>query len=657
MDSNPLLHRLSAREQLVLSVLWLPINVVTAALLPIVLPTQILLFVAPGQIASAQQAAFLGALSTLGALLSLFIPPIVGLLSDHTKGSLGRRRPYIIAGAICVLLSVPFVSRAVNIVIFVFGLAILQVGINVVTAAYQSLTPDLILKEQRGEASGYMGLMTILGNVGSLALAAWLFGQVSLRSAAQSSIQNGVNIYYTVTALVLLLGVCVTVLGVHELPFSAEQTEMNIAQSLRGANFRTWFVRNWVAPWHEFNFTLVFLTRFSVMMGLALFMTFVEYYFAEVAHVTNFVQETAALAVLALVGAIISAFSLGILSDHVKRAPLVSGATICMALASLAFVLFTNTFPLWPLGILFGVGYGAYTSVDWALSVDSLPSMDTVGKDLGLWSASMTLPAIVAPLVGSGMIAVAHLYASTSLGYRLVFALATFFLVLAAVLILLVRERSSDARVAPSARRTKRAVGFGWRLAFQTRAGRARGFLLFWLFWEWLMRTLWHIQPIPNAPHHVVEVRFMRYNGRPIDLPDGTHVQVGDPIIELHFRNRAFLELAGDGKEKAWEYMRMISQNFQALARWMQESDFPSQAQAIYGVTLLSRGAPRLGFTLRERPRGLHTQLERFFMTGLLVLYSPEGRTRLERGTTYGTYPQEAWMSRSELLKRYGSSH
>ncbi|QBD77408.1 MFS transporter [Ktedonosporobacter rubrisoli] len=649
MNTNRAPHRLTLRGQIVLSLLWFALGLLSSALLPIVIPTQILLFVTPGHVGNAQQVTFLAWISALGAVVTLFIPPLTGMLSDNTSGSLGRRRPYIIAGSIVILLSVPLLIKANSIAMLIPGLGILLVGVNIITAGYQGLTPDLVPREQRGVASGYMGFMTILGNVGSLSLAAWLFSQVNLHSAGADIIRRGATLYYISTIAVLIIGVIITVIGVREIPFVSPALTLEQAESRIKLQFHEWFVQNWIKPWREHNFTIVFLTRAAVMMGLALFMTFIEYYLANVAHVTNFVQATATVAILALLSAIFSALILGIFSDYVKRVPLVSTATLCMASAALAFVVFPAGFPLWPPSILFGLGYGAYMSVDWALSIDTLPSSETAGKDLGLWNASATLPTVIAPLLGSLIIILFH--GSTALGYRLIFAAATLFLILAAIGVLFVRERKESHLAATPRASLKQKLHIGWKLAFQTQAGNGRGFLLFWPLWERITRAIWHLQPVPYAPHHLLEVRFTHYTGKAVDLPDGTHIAKGDPIIELHFRNRAFLEV--DEHAPAWRYLQLVAQNLRALAAWIQEPDFPGDVYAIYGTTLLYRAAPRLGFTLRQRPKNIHTYLERFFMMGLLVLYHRRGGMRLLQGTTYGTYPQEAWMSREELLKRY----
>ncbi|HEX5546452.1 MAG TPA: MFS transporter, partial [Ktedonobacterales bacterium] len=247
------------------------------------------------------------------------------------------------------------------------------------------------------------------------------------------------------TAVVLVAGVLLTVFGVHETPLEAlrEQQRIGEPHGWRG-NWRQRFVADWLAPWRHSNFTWVFLTRASVMLGLSLFMTFIEYYFANVAQSTNFVTQTAALAVLALAGAAASAIALGILSDRLRltlgRVPLVCIATGCMALAASGFLFLPPRTPLWPLGLLFGVGFGAYSSVDWALAVDVLPVAQNAGKDMGIWSTASNIPMLLAPLVGAGVLHFSGLAGQTTLGYQLVFLLAALCMIAGAVFIFAVRN-------------------------------------------------------------------------------------------------------------------------------------------------------------------------------------------------------------------------
>jgi MFS family permease len=434
--------RLSHTRQLILNLLWFPINAETAALLTIVIPTQILLFVPSSQVGSAEQATVLSWMVVVAASVSLLMPPFIGALSDRTRGKLGRRRPYLLAGGLLLVASTPLLVNASTIVDFLAGLALLLIGMNIINSAYQSLVPDRVPEEQRGMASGYVGGLTILGSVASLGLAAYLLGGVNQQAFNADMVRHHAGIYYIVTATLLILGILLTVLGVHELPY--RRTSPSVERERTIVGFAWWLVHHWVEPWRKYNFTLVFLTRTAIMLGLAMFMTFVEYYFARVQNVTNFVATTALIAVLALGGGVISGILSGVLSDRMKRrAPVVCVATLFMGATSLTFVVASGNlgFWLWPLGVLFGLGYGAFSSVDWALTIDALPSLKEAGKYLGLWNASNTIPAIIAPLLGGSIISIAGGHGHIELGYRLVFACATVFLIIAAIGILFVRER------------------------------------------------------------------------------------------------------------------------------------------------------------------------------------------------------------------------
>jgi MFS family permease len=634
------LTMLTTRQQLVMNVLWFAQNFQSAALLPIVIPVQIALWITPGQIGTAPQAATLGWISTIGALIALFAPPIVGALSDRTTGPWGRRRPYIALGVGLLLVGTWLLAIPNGLIALLIGLLIFQIGGNTATAGYQGLLPDLVPQEQRGASSGYLGVMTILGNAGSLALAAYLLGDVGA-STPRDEIVHGLFLFYALTGVVLAIGAGVTLLGVHERPL--------VAGSLPGPSPRLADrVAGWLTPWRMSRFRWVFLTRGSVMMGLSLFMTFIAYYFANVAHIANFVQATAVLAILALIGAAGSALTLGLASDRIGRVPLVCGATICMAAAAASFVVLPQEAPLWALGLLFGVGYGAYTSVDWALAVDVLPSRDAAGRDMGLWSIATTAPAILAPLVGGLVISAADGFGDTAAGYRVVFGLAVVFLLAGAVFILRVRDQLARP---PSAHTGRKRPGAGWRLAFDAGGGKARGFLRFWPVWERIWLTLFPIRPIPSAPHDLLHVRFTTYHGKPLTLPGDVEIRRGARICELHFHNRALGRRAAE--TTPWGLLRLLREDLAALARWSHQPDFPADTGALFGYTLLDEAAPRLGFTLRQRPHTLITWLDRLFMTGLLALYNPHGRARLAQGATFGAYPAEVWMSIGELQRRY----
>ena len=650
---------LTFRRQLSLSALWLGTNAISAALLPIVLPIQILLFIAPGAVGDVRQAEYLGWISALGAVVALVVPPLVGARSDRTTLRMGRRRPYILVGVVIAVAGAWALAQADDLNSLTISFLVLQLGFNVTVGAYQGLLPDLTPERQRGAASGYMGLMTILGNVGSLALAGALLANVTLTNAGdvsgRAAIIHGSAIFYFATAAVMALTAVVTVVWTPETPFSAvavaalRPQPRGLGRLERGLqSLRTL----WLEPWKSHNFTWVFLTRGFVMLGLTLFLTFIEYYFANVVHVTNFVSATAWVAGLALVGAILSALTLGILSDHMNRALLVGVSTALMALPAMAFVVLPGRIPLWPLGLVFGLGYGAYTSVDWALAVDALPQQANAGKDLGIWSAASTLPAILAPALGGAVIALVDaIYHQTALGYQVIFALAALFLALGAVFVSFIRG-DQPARAAQTAARPRRP-GLGWRLAGASHGGQARGFLRFWPIWERIYGFFLPSVEIPNAPHNVIHVHFGRYRGQPITLPDGTHIARGAYIIDLHFNNRKLG--AASRTEGPFGLTRLIADDLGALGVWASEPGSPAaRSEAVRGMTLIGRAAPRIGFTIRKRPVTVGAWFDRFYMQGLMAIYNPDGLRRLQRGTTYGAYPVEVWMSRAELLRRYG---
>lgn len=383
---------LGVRQQTILSTYWFSLNFQGGALLGVAVPAQIL-----GLVRAGQKTWVLALLVGFSSLITMLVQPAAGALSDLSLSRWGRRRPYLVVGALLDVAGLAMMARAPDLPLLFAGGLLASFGSGVSGAAYQAYIPDHVPPQQVGEASGYMGAMTMLGTIGSFGVAAFTVA----RGAASP--------FYLVTIGVIGVGALVTAVAIpdHPTPLRARP---------RATSWRVL----WLKPWSSPDFAWVFATRAMMMLALYTLFTFVEYYVSDVVHVTQFVQGTAAVAGIATLAALAGGLLTGWLSDRIGRKWMVSSAGCLMAAALAVLAVAHQLNVVLGVGIVFGLALGTYTAVDWALAVDVLPDQAFAAKDLGLWGISSNLPQTLAPFVGGAVLAAMAPF-GTAAGYSVLF--------------------------------------------------------------------------------------------------------------------------------------------------------------------------------------------------------------------------------------------
>ena len=145
-----------------------------------------------------------------------------------------------------------------------------------------------------------------------------------------------------------------------------------------------------------------------------------------------------------LLGAIISSLAAGILSDKFGRKFMVYLSSALQAIVPIVFIFFHPFYLVVGLGLVFGLGYGAYQAVDWALASDVLPSQDDYAKDMGVWHVAMTFPQVIATPIAGFMLdnfqRVGAQTGSPNLGYTAIFSLAVLYFILGTILVRNIRK-------------------------------------------------------------------------------------------------------------------------------------------------------------------------------------------------------------------------
>jgi MFS family permease len=370
-------------EHVALATFWMATNFVLGALLVIVIQSQI-----RDMVGVQRSATVLGTVIGAGALPAILVPLIVGPFSDRCFSRLGRRRPYILAGTLIYIagLGAMFgMSLLGNPWLYLGAYVLMQIGANTAMAAYSGIIPDMVPHHQRGIASGYMAVMSQVGTL------------LGILTASFIPHRNGFFSVYLVLAMMLGVGLLVTMSRIKETPLTEKPPKLHFGEYFRGL---------WIDPRKHPDFAWVWITRAFVMLGFYTVQPFLQYYFADVIGVRSPEKTAGWVSALVMVGATLSGYFGGALSDQVGRKRIVYLANSFMAVMCVAFAVLTTL--EWVVGaaILFGIGYGAYISVDWALGTDVLPNKDDAAKDMAVWHVSMTLPQAIAAIPAGYLIAI-----------------------------------------------------------------------------------------------------------------------------------------------------------------------------------------------------------------------------------------------------------
>ena len=322
----------------------------------------------------------LAVITGVGVIGSVIGQPLTGALSDRTTSRWGRRRPWLLGGALTGAAAVALVPYLTSVAAITLVWLVAQFTINATFAALTATIPDQVPVEQRGIASGLMGLAQTVGIVAGVAIVSYVV--TSLRAG------------FAMTALLLVI---LTV------PFLLRLRDPRLQRADREP-FR-WgdFVRGfWISPRRHPDFAWAWGARFAVQLGNAIGTVYLLFFLKDRIGLPESDAEQAQTLVIALyaAGSILTAVAGGYVSDRTgRRKRYVVISTVVMAGAAVMLAMFTLLPMVYVAGFLLGAGYGWYQGVDQALVTQVLPGARDRARDLGVINIANSAPQVIAPVI------------------------------------------------------------------------------------------------------------------------------------------------------------------------------------------------------------------------------------------------------------------
>ena len=323
-----------------------------------------------------------GTISGIAAIATIIAYPLTGALSDRTASRFGRRRPWIVIGALVFALSLVVLGLQTQIWAIGAAWVAASVGFCIMTAALTATISDQVPVNQRGFVSGWMSAPQAVGIIVGLLLVTEL-------------VTDRVTGYALLAAILVVLAV--PFLFRHDEPLTAtERTRVSAKHIIAGF---------WISPRKHPDFGWTLLSRVMVSIGNALGTSLLLYFLMFQLDDEHAEDDLIILTLIYMVFVILASLGLGRLSDRLgRRKAFVFLASGLQGVAALLLAIVPDLSVAMVAAGLLGLGYGCFLSVDQALATQVLPDAATRGQDLGIMNIASAVPQAIAPLIGAAAV-------------------------------------------------------------------------------------------------------------------------------------------------------------------------------------------------------------------------------------------------------------
>jgi MFS family permease len=405
-----------------LSVYWLGIQTIWGGLNTIIIPGRL------DDLSRETQGTLLAIIFIAGAVAPIIIQPTIGVISDYTVTRWGRRKPYIVIGALFDVVFLAGIALSNDFVAMVAFYFLLQVSSNFAQGPFQGYVPDLVPARQVGTASGLMGLMLTLGTIAGVGIAT-LGGLLHLTVLATLAL----GLVEVATMLVLVA----TVDEGRAAPARAKSwTQVALSawgRDILGQRDVLWLLLVRLLFLGAFNSTLIAVGYFRRSHGLS----------DDDANATVFLA-TAIVGISTALAAIPG----GRLSDRIGRRPVIWIAAAVAGVGLLGVAVAPGPGLAVAAWVPFGIGMGIFLSADWALMADVIPK-ETAGRYMGILNAGTAMAGPVFIIVAGPLQDLVAATVSDPLGPRAAMALAAAFVGGAALALTQVDPRRRGEEAVP----------------------------------------------------------------------------------------------------------------------------------------------------------------------------------------------------------------